>query len=204
MSTIIVTLFQGSCLHPSGIWFIGLCNLFFPTSSSSLSPLNMSINVILVPESGYATRLWSLTSFFIRWPSARHFLVPESSGSVTTRMPCCLPQIDRLCTTQLRLFEELLQASLPLNARSFTRWRHLHFLDLDCYLSVPIVTVQYLQTKSVIPLSPNSAHNPSVHRSWPAAVKSRAVNLSDDPNRALRRLSERYLWRMPIHTLSVY
>jgi hypothetical protein len=66
------------------------------------------------------------------------------------------------------------------------------FLDLAISLDCPTLRVEYAQTKQVIPLCASSAHSPSVHKSWPGAVCSRASRLSDSPSSALKVLSDRY------------
>jgi len=54
------------------------------------------------------------------------------------------------------------------------------------------------QHKPVTPLCATSAHNPSVHKSWPKAVARRIQSLSSGNSSALTQLRDRYL-RKCIH-----
>ena len=66
------------------------------------------------------------------------------------------------------------------------------FLDLAITLDFPTLRMEYAQTKQVIPLCASSANSPSVPKSWPGAVCSRASTLSNSPSSALKVLSDRY------------
>jgi len=66
------------------------------------------------------------------------------------------------------------------------------FLDAVITVEAPFFAVTALQEKYVKPLSPSSAHPPSVHRSWPQGVANRVHILSGGNPQAKSILIDRY------------
>jgi len=66
------------------------------------------------------------------------------------------------------------------------------YLDLSVVVLLPSLVLSASQHKPVTPLCATSAHNVSIHASWPRAVAKRVYTLSCGDAGALRVLSNRY------------
>ena len=64
----------------------------------------------------------------------------------------------------------------------------VEFLDLTITIEGGKLRVDPTLNKIPTPLCPTSAHEPSVHRSWPKAVAQRVQELSQDPATSLAKL----------------
>ena len=69
----------------------------------------------------------------------------------------------------------------------------LTFWDLQVKLTVPCMSIQAAQQKTVLPLCSSSCHSFAVHKSWPLSVLHRVLTLSDDRMAAYDLLCKRYL-----------
>jgi len=66
--------------------------------------------------------------------------------------------------------------------------KSLGFSDLDIAVTMPRLSIVALQEKFIKPLSPSSAHAPSIHRSWPCGVAKRVYVLAGGSSLAMSTL----------------